>query len=147
MKKVWLLSLFLLFLSLSAGCSSEQEPPNATVKVRHSQVETGKGTYEWRYGFFYHNAAVADAISPSKIAKRIETRPVASGDKAVISFSDQSHPKLTAHIWDHEKARTELPVHQNRLTLPTKPGTYVVLLHAKWIRGNSDYVLFVKVSK
>ncbi|MET1249301.1 hypothetical protein ABWW58_10970 [Sporolactobacillus sp. STCC-11] len=145
MNKIGFLLLCLLLLTMN-GCSSEQEPPDAMVKVNHSQVETGKGTYEWRYGFFYHNAVVADASSPSKIAKRMETQPVTTGDKAIISFSDQSHPKLTAHIWRNEKEGTELPIRQNQLALPRKAGSYVILLHAKWVRGNSYYAFSVKVS-
>jgi hypothetical protein len=145
MKKVWLLSLCLLFLSLSSGCSSEHEPPDAIVKVNHAQVETAKGTYEWRYGLFYLEAVVADAISPSKIAQRMQTQTVTPGAKAKIIFSNHSNPKLKAHIWRKEQEGPELPIRQNQLALPTKPGTYVILLHAKWIRGNSYYVFSVRV--
>jgi hypothetical protein len=146
MKKFWFVTVFIMILFMAVtGCSREKTPPEAVIKINHIQVEAAKGTYEWQYGFLYHSALVADATSPSVIAKHLTPLTVHLGAFAKISFSNHSHPHLYAHIWENDREGKKLFIKQNQLTLPSEPGRYVILLHARWPHGNSDYVFSVDV--
>ncbi|MCL1631686.1 hypothetical protein M3N64_06950 [Sporolactobacillus sp. CPB3-1] len=146
MKKKWMLTFSFIVLLILSGCSSDQEPPNAFARFGDTQVRALKSTYEWSYGFLNTEKVVADSSSPSHIARQMKTQIVRPKAKAKITFSNRSNPRLSAHVWKNDREREELPIRDKQLALPKKEGNYVILLHARWMRGNAYYVLSVRVT-
>lgn len=143
MKKIGLIFVCMMLVIISSCSSLSKEPPDAQVTVQHKKVETRKGGYEWSYWLISHTYTTADASS--QWTENLRTQSVEPGQKATGSFSDHSQPKFSAHIYNHYRKGTALPVKKNQITLPTKPGIYVILIQAHWRPGKSDYAFSVKV--
>ncbi|MCQ2010300.1 hypothetical protein NOM01_09765 [Sporolactobacillus sp. STSJ-5] len=142
MKIVRWVILCVLLLFAGGTLLSKHEPPTAIVTVNHARIETVEKNYNWYYGLFYLNRVSGHS---DIIFNMLHTKVIKPGTKAKINFADHSNPKLMAYIWRDRKTGPELAVHKSQITLPKKPGTYVILLQSQWTRGSSDYVFSVKV--
>ncbi len=145
LKKLGLLFVCMMLFTVSSCTSISTEPPNVQVTAQHKKAETRKGGYEWSSWLFSRTSVGADASSQwTETMHRLSIDP---GQKATVSFSNRSHPKFSAHLYNQYRKGSALPVHKNTITLPTKPGIYVILIQAHWRSGKSDYAFSVNVDK
>ncbi|MGJ7921672.1 hypothetical protein [Neobacillus sp. LXY-4] len=140
------LVLLIALLSVIAGCTNSEEPPNAIVKVNDEKIEAEKGTYQWETGSFLGKKIInADAASPFEIAKGMKSIIVPKGSIANIEFGDDSEPEIKAYLWEKERQDQELTIKQTSLTLPSQQGKYVIEILAKWSNGDASYTFLVEI--
>lgn len=146
--KRYLLLILLIFLLFSTGCSTNirKEPPQLIARVNKERIEATRGTYQWQTkNFFSTTTVVADAASPSQIAKDIKPQTVKGSSTVNVEFNDQSHPKLHAYLWGKEEPTKELPLEQNQIILPSERGKYIIEISSKWPNGDASYTLVFNV--
>lgn len=148
MKVKKLYAILMLLLLIVGGCSNEtkEEPPEAKVKINDVNIETARGTYQWKKKSFLSNTTViADAAAPFQIAEDMKAEIVEQSSVANVEFNDGSQPQLQAYLWEEEKRGEELPLNQHNITLPSEKGKYVIEMNAKWSNGDSSYTFVVEV--
>lgn len=146
--KKYLFAIILLFLIIVVGCSSEttEEPPEAILKINDENIETVKGTYQWKSkGLFSNKTIIADAASPFQIAENMKAEIIQQSSLANIEFNDGSQPQLHAYMWEEENRGEALLVNQRQITLPSEKGKYIIEIHAEWTNGDSSYTFVVEV--
>lgn len=141
-------AILMLLLFIVVGCSNEtkEEPPEAIVKINDKNIETVRGTYQWKKKSLFSNTTViADAAAPFQIAEDMKAKIVEQRSVANVAFNDGSQPQLQAYLWEGEKRGEELPLNQHHITLPSEKGKFVIEMNAQWPNGDSSYTFVVEV--
>lgn len=123
-----------------------EEPPEAVITIEGENIESAKGTYQWKTkGLFSNKFVLADAPAPTELAKDLKMKIVSPGSLASVEFSDGSKPQLKASLWEGNQSREELPINNSDISLPAKKGIYIVELYANWSNGYSSYTFVIDV--
>lgn len=139
--------VFACLLLILAGCRAPVSSPTESTKPPLPELSVGGeslpyalGSYCWREG---QTGLCGDSIPPPDLLKFRAIPLVAVKPGALVSVRFGLQPsELSATI---HGGGGSLPVAGGKLKLPRQSGTQIIILFARWDRGDASYVFHVDV--
>lgn len=123
-----------------AGPTESIRPPQPELSVGSERVPFALGSYCWREGA---TGICADSIAPPDLLKFRQIPVMAVGPGAQMTVHFPALPKeMSAAV---HGGGGPLAVDGSKVTLPTAAGTHIIILFARWDRGDGSYVFHVDV--
>lgn len=141
MRTIGILVFICCAILLGRSTSIDQVPASGKIIV-------GEDEYEMRTRAYSSDGKKVKihSVEPTSVqeaVKDFETLTMEQGTEVEIEIEES--PVLTVFEWDEKAEKKEIPLEDNKITIPSNLGVYIYEVQAEWTDGEAFFVFDVEV--